>query len=71
MALHTNGRRVDLVQYTLATLPSAADYELGSLIYVTDANSGVGGVAVLIALAAGSPTAEGTWCDLVDYTVIA
>ena len=70
MSLHNNGRPADLAQYTLATLPTAADH-VGSLAYVTDANGGLGAVAVA-RYTSGSPIGEAAeWVDLVDYTVIA
>jgi len=71
MALLTNGRPAPLAQYTLATLPTALSH-VGSLIFVTDANSGLGAVAVSVYVAGGSPLTEAAqWVDVVDYTVVA
>ena len=69
MALLNNGRPAELVQYTLATLPMSTDY-VGSLIFVTDASSGVG--AVCVGVAAGSPLGESvSWIDLVTNIAVA
>ena len=70
MSLHNNGRPKDLAQYTLATLPTAADH-LGSLVFVTDANGGQGAVAVS-RQAGGSPAGEvAGWYDVATYAVVA
>lgn len=65
MSLHNNGRPADLVQYTLATLPDAADH-VGSMAYVTDATSGsyTGAVVVAKGTEAGSPLGTAVWVDL-------
>ena len=76
MALLNNGRPAELVAYTLATLPDPADH-VGSLVFVTDANSGLGAVAVARFENAGSPAGEGvgsplaTWDDIATYAVVA
>jgi len=36
---------VSLIGYTLATLPTNADYANGTIIYVSDANTGAGTIA--------------------------
>jgi len=70
MALLNNGRPAELVSYTLATLPAAA-LHVGSLVYVSDANGGLGAVAVA-RYTSGSPIGEAAeWVDVVDYTVVA
>jgi len=70
MALLNNGRPAQLVSYTLATLPVAADY-LGNLVFVSDANGGLGAVAVA-RQAAGSPAGEAAdWYDIATYAVVA
>jgi len=70
MALLNNGRPAGLVSYTLATLPVAADH-VGSLVFVSDANSGVGAVAVS-RQAGGSPAGESAdWYDIATYAVVA
>lgn len=70
MALLNNGRPAELVAYTLATLPTAADH-VGSLIYVSDANSGQGAVAVA-RYTSGSPIGEAAeWADVATYSAVA
>ena len=62
MALLNNGRPAELVQLTLATLPTSVT-NIGHLIYVTDANGGAGAVAY--GAGAGSPVGEAiTWIDI-------
>lgn len=71
MSLHNNGRPADLVQYTLATLPAAADH-IGSLAYVTDATSGSYTGAVVVAKGeAGSPVGNAVWIDVSTNAVVA
>jgi len=69
MSLHNNGRPADLVTYTLATLPDPVTTGAGRMIYVSDANSGVGAVAVTTL--SGSPSTEPAWVDVATYAAVA
>lgn len=85
MALLNNGRPANLASYLLAELPTtrtalqALGSDVGSLVYVRNASSGVGAVAFSRFVYAGSPPGAGVgspadqveWIDLVTNIAVA
>lgn len=65
MTLFNQNRPINVVTYTLATLPTASEDTVGDLIIVSDANSGVGALCFGSATGTGSPLGTGSyaWID--------